>query len=266
MRTIITVMVTTIITGTGTFTKQGAGTLTLSGSNSFTGNTNITADPGVDFHEPETVDTFEIGLKSSFDGPIPGRFNVAIFDNTLTDMQLQGGYVSTTSGPTTAIFNPADPTSYPHAPRRLLGILFSRALLADSRKRPEHHLKENSGYAGFWLAGAASVFTRRFFSVSPPFVFVPTDAALLSAIAHRSPLLMPTDSSPGPSPDAKRARPPRETSSPGAFPVLPQTPKPLAPPAPRRLLQDPERSREGGTALAGGDTISIVPSIAGGVR
>jgi outer membrane receptor protein involved in Fe transport len=69
------------------------------------GNTNITADPGVDFHEPETVDTFEIGLKSSFDGPVPGRFNVAIFDNTLTDMQLQAGYVSTTSGPTSAIFN-----------------------------------------------------------------------------------------------------------------------------------------------------------------
>ncbi|WP_206363005.1 TonB-dependent receptor [Stenotrophobium rhamnosiphilum] len=69
------------------------------------GNVNIIADPGLDIHEPEYIKTYEVGLKSSFEFLIPGRINVAAFKNELTDMQLQGGYISTTSGPTTAIFN-----------------------------------------------------------------------------------------------------------------------------------------------------------------
>jgi iron complex outermembrane recepter protein len=75
------------------------------------GTVNMLADPGLDTHDPETVDTYEIGFKSTFGGLVPGRFNIALFDNTLTDMQLQGGYVSTTSGPTTAIFNAGEGTS-----------------------------------------------------------------------------------------------------------------------------------------------------------
>ena len=52
-----------------------------------------------------------LGVLHSRWNPVPGRFNIALFDNTLTDMQLQGGYVSTTSGPTTAIFNAGEGTS-----------------------------------------------------------------------------------------------------------------------------------------------------------
>lgn len=69
------------------------------------GNVNITADPGLDTHAPEHINSYELGLKSTFEWFIPGRVNVAVFKNDLTDMQLQGGYISTTSGPTTAIFN-----------------------------------------------------------------------------------------------------------------------------------------------------------------
>jgi iron complex outermembrane receptor protein len=69
------------------------------------GSVNLAADPGLDSHTPETVDTYEIGAKTSFGGPVPGRFNIAIFDNELTDMQLQSGYISKTSGATTAITN-----------------------------------------------------------------------------------------------------------------------------------------------------------------
>lgn len=69
------------------------------------GSVNLAADPGLDEHEYETVDTKEFGFKSEFGGPIPGRINAAYFTNTLTDMQLQFGYVSATSGPTTAITN-----------------------------------------------------------------------------------------------------------------------------------------------------------------
>lgn len=69
------------------------------------GSVNLSADPGVDTHEPEYINTFEIGAKTSFAGPIPGQFNIAVFDNELKDMQLQFGYFSPTAGPTTAIAN-----------------------------------------------------------------------------------------------------------------------------------------------------------------
>lgn len=69
------------------------------------GNVNIIADPGLDTHDPENINTYELGLKSTFDWIVPGRINIAVFRNDLTNMQLQGGYISTTSGPTTAIFN-----------------------------------------------------------------------------------------------------------------------------------------------------------------
>lgn len=69
------------------------------------GSVNLSADQGVDKHNPEFINTFEVGAKTSFGGPVPGQFNIAVFDNELKDMQLQYGYVSQTSGPTTAIAN-----------------------------------------------------------------------------------------------------------------------------------------------------------------
>lgn len=69
------------------------------------GSVNPAADPGIDVFDEETVDTYEIGAKTSFGGWIPGRFNIALFDNDFTDMQLQTGYVSSSAAQTTAIFN-----------------------------------------------------------------------------------------------------------------------------------------------------------------
>lgn len=69
------------------------------------GSVNMSADAGIQVHEEETVDTFEIGAKTSFEWPLPGRFNISVFDNDLKDMQLQTGYISPNKGPTTAIFN-----------------------------------------------------------------------------------------------------------------------------------------------------------------
>lgn len=69
------------------------------------GSVNLAADPGLDTHDHETVDNYEIGAKAEFGGPVPGRISVAAFDNELRDMQLQFGYISSTSGPTTAITN-----------------------------------------------------------------------------------------------------------------------------------------------------------------
>jgi len=69
------------------------------------GSVNMAADPGIATWEPEMVDTYEIGAKTSFESFVSGRFNVALFYNDLTDMQLQTGYISPTAGTTTAIFN-----------------------------------------------------------------------------------------------------------------------------------------------------------------
>ncbi len=69
------------------------------------GGVNLSADAGIDTFEPEYIDTYEIGLKTSFGGPVPGRFNVSYFDNELTDAQAQVGYVSATSGSTSTIAN-----------------------------------------------------------------------------------------------------------------------------------------------------------------
>ncbi len=69
------------------------------------GGVNLAADAGVDTHGEEKVDTWELGAKTEFDWLIPGRFNIAIFDNDFTDMQMQTGYVSPSAGPTTALFN-----------------------------------------------------------------------------------------------------------------------------------------------------------------
>ncbi|NGY06252.1 TonB-dependent receptor [Solimonas terrae] len=69
------------------------------------GNVNMLADPGLDTHKPEYVNTYEVGFKGGFDWPIRGTFDTAVFYNELTDMQLQGGYISRSGGPTTAIFN-----------------------------------------------------------------------------------------------------------------------------------------------------------------
>lgn len=69
------------------------------------GNVILAADPGVDTFDPEKVDTYELGLKTQFGGPVPGRFNLAVFYNDFTDQQLQLGYISRDSLQTTTIAN-----------------------------------------------------------------------------------------------------------------------------------------------------------------
>jgi len=69
------------------------------------GSVNVAADPGIDTSKPEKVDTYEIGAKTTFEGLIPGRFNIAAFYNDFTNQQLQVGYLSQNTGPATAIFN-----------------------------------------------------------------------------------------------------------------------------------------------------------------
>src|SRR3546814_13242587 len=69
------------------------------------GNVILAADPGIDTFEPEHVNSYEIGLKTTYRGMIPGRFNIAAFYNDLTNQQLQYGYVSPTAQTTTTIAN-----------------------------------------------------------------------------------------------------------------------------------------------------------------
>ena len=48
---------------------------------------------GVETWQPEKVDAFEVGAKTSFRGPLPGFFNVAAFYNNLTNQQVNASFV-----------------------------------------------------------------------------------------------------------------------------------------------------------------------------
>ncbi len=76
------------------------------------GSVNIGGSSGLDEHGPETVDTYEIGSKSSFYGSMPATVNVAFFYNDFTDQQVQFGYFKPTGVGTTAIINAGASTIY----------------------------------------------------------------------------------------------------------------------------------------------------------
>jgi iron complex outermembrane receptor protein len=60
--------------------------------------------PGFRVHGPEEVDTYEVGAKTQFEGPISGVINVSGFYNELRNQQIQTGF-SGTFGNTTGILN-----------------------------------------------------------------------------------------------------------------------------------------------------------------
>jgi len=69
------------------------------------GSINMFAPEGVQTYEPEEVDAWEIGSKWSFEAPLAGTLNIALFYNELTDQQLQYGYEGGGRSATTAIVN-----------------------------------------------------------------------------------------------------------------------------------------------------------------
>lgn len=56
-------------------------------------------NPGLETWGPESMDTFEGGLKTSFRGAVNGYFNLAAFYNKLRDMQLFGGLTASSAYP-----------------------------------------------------------------------------------------------------------------------------------------------------------------------
>ncbi|MEZ5891452.1 MAG: TonB-dependent receptor, partial [Xanthobacteraceae bacterium] len=55
-------------------------------------------NPGIESWGPESLDAYELGVKTSFRGAVSGYFNVSGFYNDLTDLQVFGGLVSDTPG------------------------------------------------------------------------------------------------------------------------------------------------------------------------
>lgn len=49
--------------------------------------------------QPEKVDTYEIGAKTSFGGPVRGNFNIAAFYNNFRNQQLQAGFFQNPASP-----------------------------------------------------------------------------------------------------------------------------------------------------------------------
>src|SRR3546814_13274636 len=52
------------------------------------GSVNLASEIGTDTFDPEHVKAYEIGAKTSFGGPVPGRFNVAETYNEHTNQQM----------------------------------------------------------------------------------------------------------------------------------------------------------------------------------
>jgi iron complex outermembrane receptor protein len=71
------------------------------------GSVNPYAAEGYTSFGPEKVDSYEIGLKSSFRGAVRGTFNVSGFYNNFTNQQIQVGFTSSTGNvtPTQGIVN-----------------------------------------------------------------------------------------------------------------------------------------------------------------
>lgn len=57
------------------------------------GSVNPIAAIGFQTYEPEKVDVYEAGLKTSFRGPVSGTFNITGFYNDFSDMQLQVAFL-----------------------------------------------------------------------------------------------------------------------------------------------------------------------------
>lgn len=76
------------------------------------GSVNLFAAEGIQDFDAEEVDAYELGGKWSFDAPLPGMLNVALFHNELSDQQLQVGYSSSTGEAafTTGIVNAGSST------------------------------------------------------------------------------------------------------------------------------------------------------------
>ena len=60
--------------------------------------------------DPETVDAYELGMKSSFFAPLAGTFNIAVFYNELSDQQIMQTYTGPQVSATTAILNAGSST------------------------------------------------------------------------------------------------------------------------------------------------------------
>ena len=80
------------------------------------GSINVTSY-GLETWEPESVDTYEIGTKTEFRSFVSGTFNIAVFYNDFTDMQLQLGTLTCTGAQTIS-----NPQQCPFVPSPTAGI------------------------------------------------------------------------------------------------------------------------------------------------
>ncbi len=74
------------------------------------GSVNVGGSVGLDEHDPETVDTYEIGSKMTFNGSIPAVVNMDVFYNDFQDQQIQFGYFKTSGVGSTAVVNAGSST------------------------------------------------------------------------------------------------------------------------------------------------------------
>jgi iron complex outermembrane receptor protein len=74
------------------------------------GGVNLATEAPINTHDPEQVDSYEVGAKLTLDGPVVGTLNLSAFYNDFSDQQLQLGYYSNTGAGTTAVINAGEST------------------------------------------------------------------------------------------------------------------------------------------------------------
>jgi outer membrane receptor protein involved in Fe transport len=102
---------------------------------------------GLETWGPEQVDTYEIGAKASFDGPVRGNFNIAAFYNDFSNQQLQVGTKSCEAADLLT-----NPVQCPFAAAPAAGIANTgksviKGVEIDARLSPVEGLTFDFGYA-----------------------------------------------------------------------------------------------------------------------
>jgi iron complex outermembrane receptor protein len=99
------------------------------------GGINLQAPTGYQTFQPETLNAYELGAKTSFSGAVPGTFNVAMFYNDLSNKAIQVNFA-----PKNGIFPPNETAILNAGAARIYGVEVQTSF------KPTHDTRIDFGY------------------------------------------------------------------------------------------------------------------------
>ncbi len=145
------------------------------------GGTAANPDSSLNYIKQEKVDTFEVGLKSSFVEAVRGTFNIAGFYNNFTNQQIQVGFLPTAVGQAAGLADTAAPLNAGKS--KIYGAEVEASL------SPFHGLDLTLGYtylrtridAVLGTAASVDYQTQASFNVGDPLVLSPRNKLVVGA-------------------------------------------------------------------------------------